>query len=79
MDRTPLDNPSDGLVAVPLAAVVGVAHIDIRANAKTRPVGFDLTGLPAVLKAQAAQGCTAAHDPALVQLDDKTAPAVQPQ
>jgi hypothetical protein len=80
LDRTPLDNPSDGLVAVPLAAFVGVAHIDIRANAKTQPVGFDLTGLPAVLKAAAAQGCAdTGHDPTLVQLNDKTAPAVPPQ
>jgi hypothetical protein len=70
LDRTPLDNPSNGLVALPLASVSGVRRVDIRANARTQPVGFDLSGVPALLKAEAAHGCAGAgHGVAVVRMD----------
>jgi len=77
VDRTPLDNPSDGLVAVSLTSLAGVSHVDIRANAKTAPVGFDMKGLEAALKVEAAQGCASPGGAlALLQPQDRqTAPA----
>jgi hypothetical protein len=57
IDRTPLDNPSNGLAAITLASLIGFGHVDIRANPNTAPVGFELKGLDAALKVEAAQGC----------------------
>ena len=59
IDRTPLENPSNGLVALPVSALTGAGRVDIRANPNTAPVGFDTAVFKRVLDAEAAQGCAA--------------------
>jgi hypothetical protein len=79
IDRTPLDNPSNGLVALPLASFDGVRRVDIRANARSQPVGFDMTGVPALLKAEAAHGCAGpGRGVAVVQMDAATLATAKP-
>lgn len=57
VDRTPLDNPSNGLVSVPLDVLMGARQVDVRANPNSRPTTFDMTGLDQALKIEVKQAC----------------------
>ncbi len=64
-----LSNPSGGRVVLPLTSLAGVKRVDIRPEPTRSVATFDLSGLPAVLRAEAAAGCSPAApatDPALV-------------
>jgi hypothetical protein len=52
-----LDNPSEGLVAVPLSTLSDTQTITIRASFVDRPRKFKLGDLPAALRAADAVGC----------------------
>jgi len=52
-----LGNPSGGLVRVPAARLTGANIIWVRADVRTRPERFKITGLAAALAAAQAAGC----------------------
>jgi hypothetical protein len=74
----PLENPSSGVVAVPVSRLTGISQVSIRPNVHMAPQTFDVSALPAVLQLEASQGCFAAEEPqrpALVAAPtDATAP-----
>jgi hypothetical protein len=60
--EAPLGNPSAGFVALPVSQLAGVRRVDIRANVKSAPQSFDVSGLTAALQLEAAQACFTAQD-----------------
>ncbi len=52
-----LENPSAGVVALPLSQLAGIKRVDIRANVQTAPQTFDVSGLTAVLDLERSQAC----------------------
>jgi hypothetical protein len=58
----PLENPSAGVVALPLSQLAGVRRVDIRANLKSAPRAFDVSGVPAVLQFERTEACLAGSD-----------------
>lgn len=57
VDRTPLGNPSDGVIAIPLAPVLGAERLEVMQNLKARPRRFDVRGLEAARDREASAGC----------------------
>ena len=59
VDGTPAGNPSNGLVVLPLAAVIDAGWLEVRRQPRGRVIPFDLTGLKAARTAALGLGCPA--------------------
>jgi hypothetical protein len=53
----PLENPSAGAVALPVALLAGVTRVDIRPNALSPSQSFDVKSVPAVLQFEREHAC----------------------
>jgi hypothetical protein len=53
----PLENPSAGVVALPVAVLAGVGRVDIRPNVSSASQRFDVKSLPTVLKFERDHAC----------------------
>jgi hypothetical protein len=74
----PLENPSAGVVALPVPQLAGVKRVDIRPNVETTPRAFDVSGLPAALQFEQSHACPTGSEqarPTLTSVPTGTAPS----
>ena len=57
VDGPGLDNPTDGVVWIPIAELANVRHVWIRPNTRHPPTKFIMEGLAAVLLRARTRGC----------------------
>ena len=60
--NAPLENPSAGVVALPVSLLAGISQVSIRANVRSAPQTFDVSRLPAVLQFEQSQACFTDED-----------------
>lgn len=60
IDGTPAGNPSNGLVVLPLAAVIDAERLEVRRRPRAHAVKLDLKGLKAARTAALGIGCPTA-------------------
>jgi hypothetical protein len=75
----PLENPSAGFVALPVARLASIKRVDIRPNIKSPPQSFDVSGVPAVLRLEQAKSCFSGSDQQRPTLTATPTPASPPR